>query len=66
MLLTGAMAYLSAPLWLAFVLVSVGLWLLGDQQPLIAARVLPAQVAPLWLATTLMLVLPRVWACSPS
>jgi membrane glycosyltransferase len=60
MLLTGAMAYLSAPLWLAFVVVSVGLWLFGDQQTLIAARVLPAQVAPLWLATTLMLVLPRV------
>jgi membrane glycosyltransferase len=58
MLLTGAMAYLSAPLWLAFVLVSVGLWLLGDQQPL--AQALPVQAAPLWLATTLMLVLPRV------
>ncbi len=57
MLLTGAMAYLSAPLWLAFVVVSVGLWMYGGSA---VAAGLPVPMAPLWLATATMLALPRV------
>jgi membrane glycosyltransferase len=59
MLLTGAMAYLSAPLWLAFVLISAGLCSLGGRGAT-AAFMLPSSVAPLWVATATMLVLPRV------
>ncbi|MBX3620214.1 MAG: glucans biosynthesis glucosyltransferase MdoH [Rhizobacter sp.] len=60
MLFTGAMAYLSAPLWLAFVLLGVGLWMLGDRPLFDLHQALPAEIAGLWLATALMLVLPRV------
>jgi membrane glycosyltransferase len=55
----GAMSYLSAPLWLAFLLSGTALWLSG-------ARILPdLQAAPaellgLWAWTLLMLFLPRV------
>jgi membrane glycosyltransferase len=60
MLLTGALAYLSAPLWLAFVLVGAGLWVFsGDLDPVVV-RELPLAVSPLWFATALMLTLPRV------
>jgi membrane glycosyltransferase len=55
MLVTGAMAYLSAPLWLGFIGVGLLLWLQG-------AHVLQAPVGPvvlLWALTGLMLLLPR-------
>ena len=60
MLLTGALAYLSAPLWLAFVLVGAGLWVFGGPAESVAVRELPLAVSPLWFATALMLTLPRV------
>jgi membrane glycosyltransferase len=60
MLLTGALVYLSAPLWLAFVLLGAGLWLFASPWLSAASRDLPLQMAPLWLATVLMLALPRV------
>jgi membrane glycosyltransferase len=60
MLLTGAMAYLSAPLWLGFVLLGSALWLFGGG----AVFGLPGTVATgataLWFATFAMLALPRV------
>ncbi len=58
MLGTGAMAYLSAPLWLMSVLVGAGLWVFGDRSLLGGA--LPIEIAGLWLVTVLMLMLPRV------
>ena len=60
MLLTGALAYLSAPLWLGFVLLGAGLWVFGYEPAAGAGAALPLAVAPLWLATALMLSLPRV------
>ena len=59
MLFTGAMAYLSAPLWLAFVLLGVGLYMLGDRTLFNLHQALPSEVAALWLATATMLALPR-------
>jgi len=63
MLLTGTLAYLSAPLWLGFVLLGVGLWFLAGPAATGAAAAdptAPLAVAPLWLATATMLTLPRV------
>lgn len=59
MLFTGVMAYLSAPLWLAFMLLGGALWFAGaDAGPV--AQDLPRVVTALWVATLTMLVLPRV------
>ncbi|MCR5885288.1 glucans biosynthesis glucosyltransferase MdoH [Rhizobacter sp. J219] len=58
MLGTGAMAYLSAPLWLVSVLVGAGLWLFGERP--LGGGALPLEIAGLWLVTVLMLMLPRV------
>ena len=60
MLLTGALAYLSAPLWLAFVLLGAGMWMFGDRTLFDTHEAVPIEVAGLWLATALMLALPRV------
>jgi membrane glycosyltransferase len=60
MLLTGALAYLSAPLWLAFVLVGAGLWVFSGELDPVVVRDLPLAVSPLWFATALMLTLPRM------
>jgi membrane glycosyltransferase len=58
MFVTGAMAYLSAPLWLAFVLLGTGLWWFGRHD---LANVLPlAPAQALWAATIGLLMLPRV------
>ncbi len=58
MLGTGAMAYLSAPLWLAFVALGLVLWLAaGHALPDPAA--IPASLMMLWGATLSMLLLPR-------
>ncbi|MFZ2990960.1 glucans biosynthesis glucosyltransferase MdoH, partial [Ideonella sp.] len=58
MLGTGAMAYLSAPLWLAYVVLGVALWLASadDSLPLLTGR----GVVALWASTAFMLALPRV------
>jgi membrane glycosyltransferase len=55
MLATGAMAYLSAPLWLGFVLLGAAHWLFTDR----SIATLPWQAAALWGATFTMLMLPR-------
>ena len=73
MFLTGAMAYLSAPMWLAFIIVSTGIWLFTGVDATASAAgasltggtssMLPhvvRHIAPLWLATAIMLMLPRV------
>ena len=59
MLLTGAMAYLSAPLWLAFIVLGTTLWLAGV--PLVADwSVLPGGLVALWALTLCLLFMPRV------
>ena len=55
MLFTGAMAYLSAPLWFAFVLVGAIAWALGAP----SMRVPSLELLALWGGTLLMLALPR-------
>ncbi len=59
MLATGAMSYLSAPLWLAFVAVGVGLWLDGGHALQTMNPLLAPAIAGLWAATLGMLLLPR-------
>ena len=59
MLLTGAFAYLSAQLWLAFVVLGACLWVFGRPPAFESLREVPRELAALWLATTLMLALPR-------
>lgn len=61
MLATGAMAYLSAPLWLLYVVLGVAVWLVeGHTMPQAAAVLSPRDMAGLWAVTGLMLALPRV------
>jgi len=55
MFATGALAYLSAPLWLAFLALGVALWL-GDGHALEGLQRPPLL---LWAATVMLLVLPR-------
>lgn len=58
MLLTGAMAYVSAPLWLLYISLGLLAWGLAGQSPAAAAH---AAVMPLlWGITLAMLFLPRV------
>ncbi len=59
MLATGAMAYLSAPLWLGFIGLGVALWLAGGHVWPAGAGI-PAPVLALWAATLGLLLLPRV------
>ncbi len=59
MLGTGAMSYLSAPLWLGFVLLGVALWLNGGHAWQAANPLAAPAVAGLWAATLGMLLLPR-------
>jgi membrane glycosyltransferase len=56
MLLTGVLAYASAPLWLAFILVSLALGLTGTPAGTASLQTL------LWSATLTLLFLPRVLA----
>ena len=60
MLVTGAMAYLSAPLWLGFVLFGAALWLLGGPVVFGMPLAVPTGATALWFATVAMLALPRV------
>ncbi len=59
MLVTGAMSYLSAPLWLGFVLLGALTWLIGGHA-LFDEQGVPAAIIGLWAATVTMLGLPRV------
>jgi membrane glycosyltransferase len=55
---TGAMAYLSAPLWLCFLTLGTALWLAGT--PMVADwTLLPGELIALWAWTLCMLFLPR-------
>ncbi|WCM87570.1 glucans biosynthesis glucosyltransferase MdoH [Acidovorax sp. NCPPB 3576] len=59
MFVTGAMAYLSAPLWLAFITFGTALWLAGAR--LVSDwNILPSELMALWAWTLCMLFLPRV------
>jgi len=66
MFLTGAMSYLSAPLWLAFMTLGTALWLAGSPQVMgihtvsAAWDVVPAELAGLWVWTLTMLFMPRL------
>ncbi len=66
MFMTGAMSYLSAPLWLAFMTLGTALWLSGSPQTMGLHTVagawdaLPAELAGLWAWTLSMLFLPRL------
>ena len=59
MFATGAMAYLSAPIWLCFMTLGTALWLSGA--PLVAnLGLLPDELMALWGWTLCMLFLPRI------
>jgi len=59
MFATGAMAYLSAPLWLCFMTLGTALWLSGS--PMVKDwDVLPGELLSLWAWTLCMLFLPRI------
>lgn len=59
MFVTGTMAYVSAPLWLAFLTLGTALWLSGSS--LVSSwSVLPSELAGLWVWTLCLLFLPRV------
>jgi membrane glycosyltransferase len=59
MFVTGTMAYVSAPLWLAFLTLGTALWLSGTSL-LGQWDVLPAELAGLWIWTLCLLFLPRI------
>ena len=59
MFATGAMAYLSAPLWLCFMTLGTALWLSGS--PMVSNwDVVPGELLSLWAWTLSMLFLPRI------
>ena len=59
MFATGAMAYLSAPIWLCFLTLGTALWLSGS--PMVANwMLLPGELVSLWAWTLCMLFLPRL------
>jgi len=60
MLATGAMAYVSAPLWLAYVVLGAALWLAGGNVLFTPEGKLAIGIPGLWAGTLVMLVLPRV------
>jgi membrane glycosyltransferase len=60
MLATGAMAYVSAPLWLAYVVLGAALWLIGGNVLFTPAGGFGVGIPGLWAGTLAMLVLPRV------
>jgi membrane glycosyltransferase len=60
LLATGALAYLSAPLWLLYLVLGAGLWLLDSSAFVTPAGRLAPAVQGLWVATIGMLALPRV------
>ncbi len=59
MLLTGAFAYLSAPLWFAYVLFGMALWLSGAHTGTVSGGLVPIEMFGLWAGTLAMLVMPR-------
>ncbi len=59
MFVTGTMAYVSAPLWLAFLTLGTALWLSGSSV-VEHWMAMPMELAGLWLWTLCLLFLPRV------
>ena len=59
MLATGAMAYVSAPLWLVYVVLGAALWLVGGNVLFTPDGTLAIGIPSLWAGTLTMLVLPR-------
>ena len=57
---TGAMAYLSAPLWLCFLTLGTALWLSGSPLSRWALASVPSELLSLWAWTLSMLFLPRI------
>ncbi|MES2977652.1 MAG: glucans biosynthesis glucosyltransferase MdoH [Pseudomonadota bacterium] len=56
---TGAMSYLSAPLWLCFLTLGTALWMSGS--PMLSDwELLPSELVALWMWTLSMLFLPRI------
>jgi membrane glycosyltransferase len=55
----GAMSYLSAPMWLAFMTLGTALWV-TDDSILPRWHALPAEIRTLWVWTLCMLFMPRV------
>lgn len=66
MFITGAMSYLSAPLWLAFMTLGTALWLSGTPQAVGLHTIdqtlsaVPAELVGLWIWTLAVLFLPRL------
>ena len=60
MLATGAMSYVSAPLWLAYVVLGAALWLVGGNELFTPEGTLAIGIPGLWAGTLTMLLLPRV------
>ena len=59
MFVTGALSYVSAPLWLAFMTLGTALWLTGSRL-VQNFDVLPGELMGLWAFTVSVLFLPRV------
>ncbi len=59
MFMTGALSYVSAPLWLAFMTLGTALWLSGSRL-VQNFDVLPGELMGLWAFTVSVLFLPRV------
>jgi membrane glycosyltransferase len=55
----GAMSYLSAPLWLAFLTLGTALWV-SDASAVPLWHAVPAELRGLWMWTLTMLFMPRV------
>jgi len=61
MLITGVMSYLSAPLWMAYLLLGMGSALFGEPTSrMVEVDAVPGALIGLWLCTGVMLFLPRV------
>jgi membrane glycosyltransferase len=60
MLATGAMSYLSAPLWLLYVVLGAALWLVGGNALFTPEGTLAVGIPGLWAGTLTMLLLPRL------
>ena len=55
----GAMSYLSAPLWLAFLTIGTALWA-ADTSAIPSWQAVPEELRALWMWTLTMLFMPRV------
>ena len=55
----GAMSYLSAPLWLAFLTIGTALWA-ADSSAIPSWQAVPEELRALWMWTLTMLFMPRV------